>query len=99
MTVPNAAEIIKAIEDAPRFDDGPGDYLDKIYGHLESALWDEDDFRKSETQAWSDLMETLYKEFDALAHGFMRTRLTEAALQFASDHPNAARAEREPVPA
>jgi hypothetical protein len=99
MTAPTEAEIIAAIEDAPTFKDGPGDYLANIYGHLESRFWNEEDFRKSETQAWSALMETRYHEFDALAHGFMRTRLTEAALQFATDHPNAARAERESVPA
>jgi hypothetical protein len=66
---------------------------------LRQSFWDIEDWRPSEMEAWSELIDPLYKGLDQIVHAYLRTELAAMAERFATEHPNAARARRESVPA
>lgn len=100
MTAPTEAEIREALahEMEARVSDHSGDV---VYDASEPllALWNHDEFRASESEAWGEIVETVYYRADKAFAAFLLDELTRVGVEFAKAHPDAPRAVREPVTA
>jgi hypothetical protein len=98
MTAPSESEIRDALaeEMVARVGDHSGDVVYDASEPLR-GLWDHDEFRATETQAWGNLIEKVYYDADEAFAAFLLDALTRVGVSFAAEYPDAPR--REAVPA